>query len=90
MSADILKRIEERRLARKGLAPAEPPKINADDGEDEGDEKPLGGLPAPPTPEDVADIAELYKESKAYMESAKAKLQTRKLVVVLLGCWYSN
>ena len=76
MSATILKRIEERRLARKSLAPREPFKVTADrDGG--GDEKPPGGLPAPATPQDVADIAELYEESKAYMESAKAKLQTR-------------
>jgi len=61
------------------LAPKEPPKVAAVDGDDDdegGDEKPPGGLPPPPTPEDVADIAELYEESKAYMESAKAKLET--------------
>lgn len=70
MSADILKRIEQRRLGRKGLAPQEPLGITG-----EGNVKPLA-LPPPPTPEDVENIAELYEESKAYMESAKAKLQT--------------
>lgn len=34
-------------------------------------------LPSPATPKDVVHIAKLYKESKAYMESAKAKLRTR-------------
>jgi hypothetical protein len=73
MSAAILKRIEERRLARSGLVP----KGTADQDGGEGDMKPLAGLPPPATEKDVADIVALYKESKANMESAKAKLQTR-------------
>ena len=50
MTADILKRIEEKRLARNGLGSQ--PNITG-----EGDVEALGGLPPAPTPEDVADVA---------------------------------
>ena len=74
-SADILEAIKQRFADRKYLAPEEPPRIP---GQGDGDQKPLGGLPPPPTQEDVDDIEELYEESREYMESAKDKLQTRK------------
>ena len=45
--------------------------------EGDGDQTPQQDLPPAPTPEDVAHIAALYEESKAYMDSAKAKLETR-------------
>ena len=37
----------------------------------------LKELPSPATLKDVVQIAELYEESKSYMKSAKAKLQSR-------------
>ena len=74
-SADILEAIKQRFADRKYLAPEEPPRTT---GQGDGDQKPLGGLPPPPTHEDVDDIEELYEESREYMESAKDKLQTRK------------
>ena len=74
-SADILEAIKQRFADRKYLAPEEPPRTT---GQGDGDQKPLGGLPPPPTQEDVDDIEELYEESREYMESAKDKLQTRK------------
>ena len=76
-SADILEAIKQRFADRKYLAPEEPPRITGQ-GDGDGDQKPLGGLPPPPTHEDVDDIEELYEESREYMESAKDKLQTRK------------
>ena len=78
-SADILEAIKQRFADRKHLAPEEPPRITGQ-GDGDGDQKPLGGLPPPPTQEDVDDIEELYEESREYMESAKDKLQTRKLI----------
>ena len=66
MSAEIL---EKGHVDRVGLAPEEPPRITGEDDKKE--------LPSPATRKDVVHIAELYEESKAYMESAKAKLQTR-------------
>ena len=84
MSNAILQRIQQRRLARKAFAP-EPPRIGAANSEDGGEVKPLAELPAPATPEDVADIAALYEISKAYMDSAKTKLQNRESVAAIFG-----
>jgi hypothetical protein len=84
MSTNILQRIEQRRLARKAFAPNKPPRIWAANSEDGGGVKPLAELPPPATPEDVADIAALYETSKAYMDSAKTKLQSRESVAAIL------
>jgi hypothetical protein len=85
MSSVILQRIEQRRLARKAFTPNELPKIGAANSEDGGEVKPLAELPPPATPEDVAHIAALYEISKAYMDSAKTKLQNRESVAAIFG-----
>jgi hypothetical protein len=52
--------------------PAEIPRITDEDDSE---------IPSPATWRDVVHIAALYKENKAYMESAKGKLQTREYSV---------
>ena len=69
MSAEILNTIEKSGVDRLGLAPEEPSRKTGDgDGAE---------LPTPPTLKNVVQIAKLYEVSKAYMASAKEKLQSR-------------
>ena len=82
-SEAVLQAYFERQLKRAALRPRDPPYVSmrgtdGDDDNDDGDvppEKPDGGLPAPPTEEDVATIGQLAAASKTYLDDAKSMLE---------------